>query len=77
MANNLETALYVVATPIGNLKDITFRAINTLKKVDIIYCEDTKKRIMVPERLKIQPSKALTDDLSRVLSAENVKLVLK
>ncbi|MBQ6884949.1 MAG: DNA polymerase III subunit alpha [Clostridia bacterium] len=43
----------------------------------IIYCEDTKKRIMVPERLKIQPSKALTDDLSRVLSAENVKLVLK
>jgi len=43
----------------------------------IIYCEDTKKRIMVPERLKIQPSKSLTDDLSRVLSAENVKLVLK
>ncbi len=43
----------------------------------IIYCEDTKKRIMVPDRLKIQSSKALIDDLARILSAENVKLVLK
>lgn len=81
----LESALYVVATPIGNLKDITLRAIEVLADVDLIAAEDTRhtgrllealdiraKLVSLHEHNERERSQSLLD---RIISGESVALV--
>ncbi|MHA7969449.1 16S rRNA (cytidine(1402)-2'-O)-methyltransferase [Rhizobium sp. CAU 1783] len=53
-ARPLEPALYLVATPIGNLGDITLRALETLAGADVLACEDTRVTRVLLDRYGIQ-----------------------
>ena len=53
-ARPLPAALYLVATPIGNLGDITLRALETLAGADIVACEDTRVSRVLLERYGIR-----------------------
>ena len=77
--------LYLVATPIGNLKDITLRAIETLKTVDVIACEDTRHTLGLLNKYEIkkplisyykQKEREGSEQIASILdSGKNVALV--
>ncbi|MDR2480654.1 MAG: 16S rRNA (cytidine(1402)-2'-O)-methyltransferase [Treponema sp.] len=47
-------ALYIIGTPIGNLGDISFRAVETLKNADLVACEDTRRTLKLLSHLGIR-----------------------
>ena len=69
--------LYVVSTPIGNLEDITLRAIETLKSVDLIAAEDTRRTRILLDRYGIKAPTTSYFEYNKIQKTEYLLKVLK
>ncbi|MDD5427878.1 MAG: 16S rRNA (cytidine(1402)-2'-O)-methyltransferase [Candidatus Omnitrophica bacterium] len=69
--------LYVVSTPIGNLEDITLRAISTLKSVDLIAAEDTRHTRILLDRYEIKVPTTSYFEYNKIQKTEYLLKVLQ
>ncbi|MDP2934617.1 MAG: 16S rRNA (cytidine(1402)-2'-O)-methyltransferase [bacterium] len=69
--------LYIIATSIGNLKDVTFRALETMKEVDLILCEDTRVTKKLLEHYSIEKPVESYHQHSNLNKIEKIKELLK
>lgn len=64
--------LYIVPTPIGNLKDITLRALEVLKEVDGIICEDTRRTAILLNHYQIKKPLLILNDYNETQSVHKI-----
>ncbi len=69
--------LYLVATPIGNLNDITLRALDTLREADIIASEDTRKTGMLLKHFNIQKPQMAFHEYNEQRAGERIEELLR
>lgn len=69
--------LYLVATPIGNLNDITLRALDILREVDIIASEDTRKTGLLPKHFEITKPQIAFHEHNEQHAGERIEGLLK
>ncbi|MFA6784935.1 MAG: 16S rRNA (cytidine(1402)-2'-O)-methyltransferase [Sphaerochaeta sp.] len=69
--------LYMVATPIGNLDDITYRAVETLRSVDVIACEDTRHTQALLQKYEIQKRLIACHAHNEINSAQGIVSLLQ
>lgn len=69
--------LYIVATPIGNLEDITLRALRVLKEVDLIFCEDTRLTRILLAKFGIKTPTESLNARTEKAKAERVVVLLR
>ncbi|WP_323703429.1 16S rRNA (cytidine(1402)-2'-O)-methyltransferase [Mammaliicoccus sp. Dog046] len=69
--------LYLVGTPIGNLEDITYRAVRTLTEVDFIFCEDTRVTAKLCQHYQIETPLKSYHEHNKDKSAEHILALLE
>ena len=74
---NMAGTLYLCATPIGNLEDITFRVLRTLKEVDLIAAEDTRNSIKLLNHFDIQTPMTSYHEFNKIEKAYQLVAKLK
>src|SRR3990167_10538531 len=70
--DGISAKLSIVATPIGNMEDVTLRTLRTLKEADVIYCEDTRVTKKLLDRYELRTPLRRLDANTEMVGAKQI-----